>query len=428
MSATRRSIGSTVVVAGMLAMGAVRPVAAQAARTCFVVVDSTGGVGRQVDVGGGFVRWFQGGGIWAHCRRQATAWYSDSIAWYQEADRFDMLGGVDFRDASVHLTADRARYYTRDERLEAYGNAVLTNLRTGSVLRGPNLTYRRVAPGVRDTSDWVATGRPVIEYRSAEDAAGAEPYLIEADRVSLVGEAAASAEGRVTIDRSDFRARADSATLNTEIGEGRLVGHAEVTGGDSAGFTLRGRVIDYRLTDGELTWVQAEERAEALNEEWHITADSIQFDLVNQRMEHGAAWGDSSRPRAASPTHTITADSLAIDAPGQQLSEVRGIGTSQAASRADSMDTETDWLAGDTVIARFDTTAGGTTQLMRLEARGNARARYRVYPESRPMGPPDLSYSRGDRIVAVFVAERVSRVDVAGQSDGVYLEARRQRP
>ena len=211
------------------------------------------------------------------------------------------------------------------------------------------------------------------------------------------------------------------------MGLGRLVGHARVTGGDSAGFTLDGRVIDYRLDDRVLTWVQAQGNADATADQWRIVADTIQFDLLNNQIERGNAWGNSNHPRAISLINTITADSLAIDAPGQQLSEVRGIGAARATARGDSLDTEPDWVVGDTVVAHFDSTGTGRRVLSGLEAHGSARARYRVYPESDPTGPPDISYSRGQTIIALFVADRVQRVEVIGQTDGVYLESPRRR-
>ena len=169
---------------------------AQAARTCFVEVDSTGGTQRQLDAGRGFVRWYSGGGVWAHCVGQNTFWYSDSVAWYQDQDRFDMIGRVNFRDSTAQLTADRASYFLGQERLDAFGNTRLRNRATGSVLRGPNLRYFRRLPGVRDTTLLTATQRPTIEYRSADDTVGAEPYLIVADRVEMRGNTAARSEER----------------------------------------------------------------------------------------------------------------------------------------------------------------------------------------------------------------------------------------
>ncbi len=415
-------------VAAGFSAGLARVGATQTARTCFVEVDSTGGVGRQVDVGGGFVRWFQGGGFWAHCRGQDTFWYSDSVAWYQDFDRFDMIGRVDFRDSTAQLQSDRASYYLRDERLEAMGDARLRNRITGSLLRGPQITYLRRVPGLRDVTDLTACSRPTVEYRSERDSAGTEPYRIVGDCVALHGDNSATARGRVTIDRTTFHGVADSATLDTQAETGRLMSHARVAGGDSAGYALTGHDIRYRLSARQLTWVQAEGNGAATSAEWRVRADTLQFDVRDDRIQAGVAWGDSTRPSATSVTNTITADSLVIDAPGQTLREVRGIGDARAASRTDSLDAGEDWVAGDTVTARFGETAAGKRALVEIVAVGAARAHYRVYPATDPLGPPDISYSRGTRIVARFVEEKLARVDVAGKTDGVYLESRRRRP
>jgi hypothetical protein len=417
------------VPAVLLLLGAATgpPAHAQAPRACFVIVDRTGGQGRQIDVGRGFYRVFQTGGIWAHCRGQETRWYSDSVAWYQDFDRFDMVGNVRFEDSTVVLTSERASYYLRDERLDAIGEARLRNRVTGSVLEGPNIQYERRVEGIRDTTVLSASRHPTIEYRSERDSAGAEPYIIGAERVRFRGNSAASAWGSVTIDRSDFHAAADSATLDTEVGAGTLMSRARITGGDSA-YTLVGRDIRYRLTDRALTWVQAEGDASAVSAEWLVVADTVTFDVLDDRIQAGQAWGDSSRARAVSVSNAITADSLAIDAPGQRLREVRGIGDATARSLLDSLDTDADWIAGDTVVAAFGTAAdSGSATLDGIVALGHARARYRVFPETDPDGPPDLSYSRGDRITARFAENRLVRVDIVGATDGVYLEAQRRR-
>jgi len=414
---------------GALALAsAVSPAAAQRDRTCYVVVDRTGGVQRQVAVGGGFVRWFSGGGVWAHCRGEDTQWYSDSVAWYQDQERFDMIGHVDFRDATAQLTSERASYFLVEERLDASGNAVLRNRLTGSVLRGPEVTYYRQVPGVRDTTILIATRRPTIEYRSVQDSADAEPYVIVAERVQFRGNTAARAWGRVTIDRSDFHATSDSATLDTGVGAGRLMGSARVTGGADTGYTLVGRDVSYRLAGTDLTWVQAEGDASAVSAEWQVVADSVAFDIEEDRVQAGQAWGDSARARAISAVNTIVADSLAIDAPDQVLREVRGIGSAKAWSQRDSLDAEPGWIAGDSVTARLAPEAEGRSVLQMMLAPGAARALYRVFPEGvGPEGVPDLSYSRGARITAQFAGTGLVRVDIVGQSDGVYLEAQRRR-
>jgi hypothetical protein len=122
----------------------------------------------------------------------------------------------------------------------------------------------------------------------------------------------------------------------------------------------------------------------------------------------------------------MVADSLAILSPDQVLEEVRGVGTALARSRRDSTDTSPDWVAGDTVTAKFAAAPGGGRELAEILSLGAARALYRVYPEGATT--PDLSYSRGDRILARFTAARLDRVTVTGQADGAYLEAPRRVP
>jgi hypothetical protein len=411
--------------AAVLAAVTAAPLGAQASRTCFVIVDRTGGSQRQVDVGRGYVHWYAGGGVWARCRGEPTRWYSDSVAWYQDLDRFDMIGNVDFRDATVELTAERAAYYLVQERLDASGSAHLRNVVTGSRLRGPIINYYRQAAGIRDTAVLAASRRPEIEYRSVRDSAAAEPYLIVADRVEFRGNSAARAWGRVTIDRSDFHAKGDSARLDTSVGMGLLTGSAEVAGGSADGYVLVGRDVRFRLDGRDVTWVQAEGQATARSAEWRVVADTVAFDLENDRVQAGQAWGDSTRATAVSAANTIVADSLAIDAPDQVLQEVRGLGTAQAWSQRDSLDADPDWVAGDTVTATFADGADGGRALAAILAVGSARARYRVFPEGAE--EPDLSYSRGDRITARFANAQLVRVDIAGATDGVYLEAVRRR-
>jgi lipopolysaccharide export system protein LptA len=347
--------------------------------------------------------------------------FSDSVAWYEDRAQADMVGRVNFNDSTVRLEAQRAVYFMRDDRLEAYGQVRLTNLRTGTVLTGPNLTYfRRTA--LRDTTELRATQRPRVEYRAEGDSAGAEPYVINGDRIRFKGNSLAWSAGSVTVDRSDLSARSDSARLDLGGGTGDFVGHAEVKGRGESGYTLAGRTVTYRQEDGELRWVQARENAEATSAEWRLVADTIEFDLADRQIQGGRAWGGTPRPRAASLAYTISADSIALDAPAQRLKEVRGFGHGHAESRNDSARAEPDWMAGDTLVAHFDSTAFGTTALSRLVARGNARALYRVPDPARPGGPPGITYSRGTHIAARFTPVGLERVDVIGKGDGLYLE------
>jgi hypothetical protein len=352
---------------------------------------------------------------------------SDSLARYVELGRADFVGRARFRDSTVELTADRASYFFRDDRLEANGNVRLVNLETGSVLSGPTLTYWRAAAGVRDTSELHARRRPTVEYRSAGGTAE-EPYIIRAEQVWLKGNEVAYASGAVTIDRSDFAAKGDSTWLNVDVGEGLLIGQAEAGGKDSLSYDLRGRRIAFRLVDDELEWVQAQGRADATSAEWRIVADTIEFAVANDMIQHGQIWGDSILPRAMSEQYTITADSMAVDTPDQVLTEVRAFGAGRATAKPDSLSGEADWMAGDTLVVRFDSTESGDRTISELLAAGHAQAFYRIPDEADSTAAPAFNYSRGLRIIAKFTDEEIDRVDVIGEADGVYLEPIKRSP
>src|SRR6266566_4090460 len=124
-------------------------------RPCKVIIDSVGRQAQQVEVRPGETNVFAGGGVLAHCEGSGSTLSSDSVAWFAGVGRFDMLGQrnpVHIRDTVIILDATTAAYFLRQERLEAHKNVVAVNRKTGSVLRGPNLTYYRAVKGVRTRS------------------------------------------------------------------------------------------------------------------------------------------------------------------------------------------------------------------------------------------------------------------------------------
>jgi hypothetical protein len=402
------------------------PLRAQGPASCTVQLDSVGGVARQVEVSPGIVHTYAGGGVWASCRGRPLSMRADSAAWYSERDKVDFIGRVHFRDSTATLDSRTATYFPRDERLEAFGDVRLVNLETGSQLDGQALTYWREAPGVRDTAEMLATRRPTVRYRSAGDTA-AEPYVIIGQQVRLRGSDRTWAGGNVTVERSDFASSSDSAELDLRGGRGAFLGHAEVQGKGANQYTLGGRTIVFRLDGNKLSWVRSQGTADAVSKDWRLTADTIAFDIVNEQIERGTAWGDSSRPNALSARHTMRADSVALDTPDQRLEELRGYGDALATAARDSLDGQPDWVAGDSLTARFDTTAAGERILKDLEARGKARAYYRVY-EADGTTLAGINYSLGKHILAAFGERGVQRVRVVGEGHGVYLEPIPRKP
>lgn len=435
----------------LLAALALLPLTAAAAqdRACVFVIDHVGREGARVETPSG-TNYHAGGGVRFRCRNLPVSMASDSVAAYA-GSIVQFIGNVRYNDSAVAMTANVGTYYRNGDRWESRGNVVARKLDTGTTLRGPALDYLRTVPGRRDTSELIATGRPRIDYVPSDDGTGTpEPYLIVADRVRVRGEDRVWAGGRVTIDRSDFAATADSLQLDTgPAGEGRLVGRPVLRGLGADTFTVSGRRIDLDLEARELSYLTAVDSARVVSADWDLTADTIGLDIADRMLHQTLAWGDGRRPVGVATDYQIRGDSLAIDTPSQQLRELRTFGDGWIGTSIDSVSGQRNWLAGDTVIAVFvprdgapapaDTAAGaraatadsagsGDAMLSEMRARGSARAFHVVDNERRPERP-SLNYVRGDAIVLTFRGPRgeekretVVRVDVAGQVEGLQLE------
>src|SRR5207249_8738665 len=345
---------------------------------------------------------------------------------------------VAIRDTGLALDARFASYFLKDERLEAHNNVVAVNRRTGSVLRGPNLKYWRVAKGIRDTVEMYATQRPTVEYRQNEpgDTLSHEPYIIVADRLRFKGDDRMWAGGKVTIDRSDFAARSDSMMMDQAKGFGVLVGTPSVEGKGrtttaEAGrnYTLVGTRIELALVQRDVRGVKALGKGKATGSDWVLTADTIDLRIADRLLQQTFAWGDTLRPHAVSTLYTIQADSLAIDSPGEILTESRAFGSAFSTAKRDSTTpaTETDWITGDSLTIHFvqeqdSVTNKPRSRLRQLVSLGSARA-LTHHPDTKDTtrAGPAINYSRGHRITVAMLRDRIERVTVAGKADGVHL-------
>ena len=414
------------------------PADSAAGRPCKVIIDSVGRQAQQVEVRPGETNVFAGGGVLAHCEGSGSTLASDSVAWFAGVGRFDMLGQrnpVHIRDTVIILDATTAAYFLRQERLEAHKNVVAVNRKTGSVLRGPNLTYYRAVKGVRDTLEMYASGRPTIEYRATADTGGGEPYVIVADRVRFKGNDRMWGGGQVTIDRSEFAARGDSMQLDQAAGVAVLVGKPRVEGKSARPYTLTGTRIELGLQGRDIRQVKALGDGVAIGADWRLTADMIHLHVDRKKLQRAFAWGprDSVRARAVSTLNTIQADSLALDLPDEVLTEARAFGHAYSTSKKESVkkEPEVNWIAGDSLTARWtqvpDSAGTPKSKLYRLIARGSARSFTHLASEHDSMGP-SLNYSRGKVIDVVLKGDKVDRVGVTGRADGVQLEPKPPAP
>lgn len=424
------------------------PVAAPASqdttgRPCRIAVDSMGHYS-EVTNPGGTKTYYGGGGVLAHCDGTTTTISADSFAHYQALGRMDLIGRVAIRDTAFWLDAKVASYFLRDERLEAHNNVVAVNRRNGSVLRGPNLRYWRAVPGVRDTVEMYATQRPTVEYRQTPsgDTVSNEPYIIVGDRLRFKGDDRMWGGGKVTIDRSDFAARGDSMMLDQTKGFGVLVGTPRVEGRGKAApgavdsgktYTLVGTRIELGLAQRDIRQVKALGHGKATGADWNLTADTIDLHIENKQLQQTFAWGDSTRPHAISALYTIQADSLAIDSPGEILTESRAFGKSFSTAKRDSTTpaSETDWISGDSLTIRFaqeqdSATGKPRSRLHQLLSRGQPAKALTHHPEARDSthAGPAINYSRGHQILLTMLRDQVDHVVVSGKSDGVHLVPR----
>ena len=422
---------SLLVVALLLQQGA--PPDTAGGRPCRVAIDSMGHYHEITDAAG-LKTLHGGGGVLAHCDGTNSTISADSFAHYTALGRLDLIGRVRIRDTGLALDANYASYFLRDERLEAHNRVVAVNRRTGSVLRGPNLRYWRAAKGIRDTVEMYATSRPTVEYR-AEGGDSAEPYIIVADRIRFKGDDRMWGGGKVTVDRSDFVSRSDSMLLDQIQGFGVLVGSPSVEGrgrpGTGAkGYRLVGTRIELALEQREVRLVKALGHGKATGADWVLTADTIHLVVADRMLQQTFAWGDSTRPNAVSTLNTIQADSLAIDSPGEVLTETRAFGHALSTAKRDSTShaADTDWISGDTLTAHFaqeqDSAGHEQSRLRQVLARGSARALTHNYNTRDSTAGPAINYSRGAQIAVAMKRDRIERVVVAGKADGVNLEPR----
>jgi hypothetical protein len=405
-------------------------------RPCKVVIDSVGRQGQQVTVRAGETNIFAGGGVLAHCDGTGTTLSADTVAWFAGVKRFDMIGQrniVHIRDTTLTLDATTATYYLAQERLEAHRNVVAVNRTTGTVLRGPNLTYYRAVPGIRDTIEMYSTGRPIIDYHATADSG--EPYVIVADRVRLKGNDRMWGGGRVTIDRSDFAAQGDSMQLDQPAGFGVLVGKPAVEGKGARAYKLTGTRIELGLSGREVRLVKALGNGVATGADWRLTADTIHLQLDRKKLQRAFAWGpkDSVHARAVSTTNTIRSDSLALDLPDEVLTEARAFGHSFSTSKKDSTKkADVDWIAGDSLTARWaqvpdSSTGTPKSKIHEIIARNNARALTHMQSEHDTAGP-SINYTRSTWIRIVLKGDKVDTVTAAGHADGVQLDHRPAPP
>lgn len=375
---------------------------------------------------------FLGGGVRITCPASDLSLASDSLESYGDHGRFFLFGDVRYEEPRLTLTSDFLTYIQSEERIVANGN-VDARLPNGSTMRGPYAEYFRAMPG-RPATRLFANGRPAFSIVQRDSLGNpGEPLNVLANNVTMIGDSLIYAGGAVKATRPEVEARGDSMTVDTEAEIMVIMRGPVIEGRRNRPFTLTGERIEATSRNRKLHRVISLRRARAVSEDLTLTSDTIDLRFADDLMQRAIAWGPS-RARAASPSQELVADSLDVRLPGQRMREVFAVRNAAAHGRPDSTrfraDT-TDWLRGDTIIARFDSTLADSARgarLVQLQALGSARSFYHLAPSDTALRRAAINYVTGREILITFRNQQVGMVTVVERASGVYLEPRRNVP
>lgn len=366
-----------------------------------------------------------------------------------------LIGRVNYSDPDKTLTADRVEHYSRLGRVVAQGAVLLTDKKSGTILRAPQgLEYFKATEDTPERIN-VQAGRPHITLLRTGTNGVTDTTDVDADRMSIVGDQLFRGTGNVVIKRGRLQTTSNEAELVERGARIALWRVARIVGED---YTLDADSI-YGETEADLfRELRAFRQARLDGRDVDINASRlrIMFDsgAVNRLIAVGqAAAGDTtagSRAHVLTPEFNLTADSIDALSPNQELQQVIAVGRARGTQLPDTIDQalpdliRNDWLQGDTVIAFFTEAPDSIKArraandssfdrvLERLIAAGAqqpASAMYRLREENDTTRQVQVNYITAKRITAAFKDGAVSDVDAEDQVTGVYLQpVRRNEP
>ncbi|MEN8144001.1 MAG: hypothetical protein ABFS14_03540 [Gemmatimonadota bacterium] len=351
---------------------------------------------------------------------------ADSAVHYERSGRVVMVGGVHYADTTRVLDADRLTYFSAGGRVLAQRNVILTQLRSGSRMRGPRVEIFRGR--TRATERTVATGRPHLTLAFGATGGEREPFEIDSDSAEFIGEERASAFGEVEINRSDMFASADSAFFEADLARGRLFGEPVVEG---EAVELKGDSV-YALFAGEdLTEIRALGAAQATGDDFRVSAPIVAAEFEDSEVRRLRA--HAGRATGLSEGFRTDADSLLLHVDAGVLDSLVSVGSASGVQLAEGAEPQESppnlgvsgqqsWVAGDTLVAIFSP-AEDSRRVDSVRAVGNARSYYEAVRDSADSAVPSRNYISGQSIEVLFEAGEVAEV-VGSQAIGVYLEPR----
>ena len=436
------------------------PAAATAQERCPLRIDAP--LSNSVGTPGGegaYTTHLGGGTVTLRCGGAVMT--GDSAVHYETEQRAEMIGGVDYRDTTRTLTADRLTYYVPNGQVVATGDVELVRLATRATLNAPRVSFFRAGAG-GGVGRTLATGRPHMVMPPEQG--GGPPIEVDADDAEFLGDTVALARGDVVIRRTDFDATADSARFAGE--KGRLYGRPVVT---ARGMRLEGDSIHAGLASAGVDQLHAFGRARGEGETVELEAEEILIltGSAEDDVERIESYG--GRAIAAAEAFLIAGDSLDIRFAAGRLDSLIAVGSARSfqldepgttgpgagpagAPRDDGrpdaplsepepgLSAEASWIEGDTIRAWFEAgpdapaapeaedegpgEAGAgeaSARIRRLLASGSARSYFSAVRDTTRSNRPSRNYIIGRAIDIRFVDGEPAEV-TAHQAIGVFLE------
>lgn len=402
---------------------------------------------------------FIGGGAAFRCP-DGTTIESDSVARFTATGLIEFIGRVRYTDAENILTADYVRYLEAEQQAIAQGDVVLTDRSTGSVIQGPVMNYFQATETRPESLVRMASGRPhaVLVSVSRADSTAQDTTIVDADAMDIIGRERFEGRGDVEMQRADVLGVGDEAWYDRSTGalqlwrDARLVSEEYTLSGD----TVRGITNDL----DELQELTAVLNGRLDGRDVNVEAPLIRLFFKEGEVDRLVAVGepvpepDELGPEALEPVldpttqaaanstdFRLTADSIDVLAPRQNLERVIAVGRAYGERLGDDLANANvpavaarDWMRGDTVIATFveapmdpeatDTTASrmDVDRVIAVGVAARARSAYRVRDDEDPEATNGINYLLAQRITIHMVDGAVSNVEADGNVQGMYLE------
>ncbi len=271
------------------------------------------------------------------CADGVVIW-ADSAVSYADQGMSDLFGHVRYHDRTRKLSADSARYFSQQDRLQAHGSLFVEDTVQGSIIRNGSLVYLRKSSERVEDQMTVTTGadrvRPhaILYMRPAADTALADTVKARPDTTHAAVDTTRAAvdTARAAVDTA--RAAVDTTHAAVDTAHAAVdTAHAAVDTAAAGLDTLPPApppapdttpydvIADTIFLQGS-RYFRATGKVEIRRDSLRAYADSAEYDQVAGRLllDGGA--------RVEGSSYDLTAGRINIGVPGGAIRDVRAIG------------------------------------------------------------------------------------------------------